>query len=171
MFVFDLCLQAYILQRVWKTEKRQRFVLSFGWGNLGSSLPMAIGMLRTGAENQVVCVLGDGAFCYDLGDLSLLNGLDPNERKLTIVLFNNNSFGTLTQITGEHSYSVVNPDFAKLAMAFGLYYRLAYESDFNKVLKECACMTDAHCIVEVRAVKDPILFNKLQYEEDAIWSV
>jgi acetolactate synthase-1/2/3 large subunit len=164
MFVFDLCLQTYILQRVWNTARRQRFVLSFGWGNLGSSLPMAIGMLTTGAEKQVVCVLGDGAFSYDLGDLSLLNRLNPTERKLTIVLFNNSAFGTLTQITGEPSYAVINPDYAKLVAAFGLCYCLANERDFDEKLKACALVTNAHCLVEVVVEKDPVLFNKLRYE-------
>jgi len=73
MFVFDLCLQTYIFQRVWNTAKQQRFVLSFSWGNLGSSLPMSIGMLITGAENRVVCICGDGGLSYSIGDLSLLD--------------------------------------------------------------------------------------------------
>jgi len=79
-------------------------------------------------------------------------------------MFNNYSFGTLTQLTNDDSYSVSNPDYDKLASAFGLHYRLADENNFTEIIKECTYIKNSHCFIEVRVSKDPILFNKLRYK-------
>jgi thiamine pyrophosphate-dependent acetolactate synthase large subunit-like protein len=165
IFSFDLCLQTYIFQRIWNLDKSQRFVLSFGWGNLGSALPIALGMVISGKEKHVVCICGDGGLNYDIGDLAMLNRIDPKDHKFTIILFNNSSFGTLTQVTNDDVYQIVVPDYSKLSDAFGIKYLYADEDNISEVLGKSVSMISAHCLVEIRIRKDPLLFNRLRYDE------
>lgn len=72
--------------------------------------------------------------------MSLLDCINPAERKLTIVMFNNYSFRTLNQITNDDSYKVLNPDYSKLVSAFKFHYYLADNNNFTEVVKDCSCI-------------------------------
>ena len=166
MFVFDLCLQAYIFQRVWNVEKKQRFLLSFGWGNLGSALPMALGILCATSERNVVCLCGDGGFNYAISELSMLEQINPSERKLTILLFNNQAFGTLSQIANDETlFKTPCPDYSKISSAYKMKYFMVDGDDVDAVLAKCAKVSDAHCFVELRIHEDPLIFNRLKYDD------
>ena len=80
-------------------------------------------------DRAVVCITGDGGFLFTMPELAtaVKHGI-----KLVTVLFNDGAFGNVRRIQKmqyqEHyiACDLANPDFMKLAEAFGVeYFRLA----------------------------------------------
>lgn len=94
-------------------------------------------------EQQVVCLTGDGGFMMNLGDFetAVRLGLD-----LTIVLLNDNAYGMIkwkqhNMWFEDFSLDLKNPDFMKLADAFGAHAHKVETADtfkatVNKAMKE-----------------------------------
>ena len=98
----------------------------FGWGNgtgtLGYGLPGAIGAKYAAPDREVVAIAGDGAFLYNPQELATaaLYGL-----KITVIVCNDNCFGAVRDNTAEQfgkaiGHELKNPDFMRLAEAFGM---------------------------------------------------
>ncbi|KAA9133995.1 acetolactate synthase 2 catalytic subunit [Marinihelvus fidelis] len=97
---------------------------SGGLGTMGYGLPAAMGAKVAKPEAKVVAVCGDGSFMMNVQELATLNryGID-----VRILLLNNAMLGMVRQwqeLFFEGNYSEVdlsdNPDFARVAEAFGL---------------------------------------------------
>jgi acetolactate synthase I/II/III large subunit len=98
----------------------------FGWGNgsgtLGYGFPGGIGAKLALPDREVVCIAGDGAALYNPQELATLAlyGL-----KVTYIVCNDNCFGAVRDnlIEGYGApigHELVNPDFVKLAEAYGM---------------------------------------------------
>lgn len=108
-------------------------------GTLGYSYPTALGVAAANPGKAVVCASGDGGFGYGLADLAT-----AAKYKLGVValVFND---GRFTNIRNAHKaafgrstgYELNNPDFAKLADAFGVRTAMIHTpADLDKVLPE-----------------------------------
>jgi acetolactate synthase-1/2/3 large subunit len=106
-----------------KHENSRSLVTSGGLGTMGFALPAAIGAKMARPEAEVWVVVGDGGFQMTLCELATIaqEGLDIN-----IALINNGYLGMVRQwqeFFYERRYKatpLINPDFVKLAQAFGL---------------------------------------------------
>jgi acetolactate synthase-1/2/3 large subunit len=109
----------------------------FGTGTLGFGIPAAVGAKLAHPDREVVVVAGDGAFLYNPQELAtlLLYG-----QKVTLVVANDNCYGAIkhnmTETFGRAiAYELKNPDFVRLAEAFGMRgIRLAAPDDLAPAL-------------------------------------
>jgi acetolactate synthase I/II/III large subunit len=104
-------------------ERPRSLITSGGLGTMGFALPAAVGAKVARPEAEVWVVVGDGGFQMTLCELATIaqEGLDLN-----VAIINNGYLGMVRQWQ-EFFYArryaatpLVNPDFARLAEAYGL---------------------------------------------------
>jgi acetolactate synthase-1/2/3 large subunit len=99
------------------------FIGSGYQGTLGSGFPMALGVKVALPDKAVVSIAGDGGFQFGLQDLATAVQYGIG---VVIVLFNNDSYGNVRR--DQNAYfegrtlgaDLVNPDFVRLAEAYGV---------------------------------------------------
>jgi acetolactate synthase-1/2/3 large subunit len=98
----------------------------FGWGNgsgtLGYGFPGGIGAKLAEPNREVVCIAGDGAALYNPQELATMNLYGM---KVTYIVCNDDCYGAVRDNLVEGygapiGHELVNPDFMKLADAFGM---------------------------------------------------
>ena len=122
------------------------------WGGLGFALPAAAGAKAALPDRQVVCLTGDGGFQFNIQELGTCveYGLNP-----VVVVFNDNAWGVIryfqkTKMNGRHIASDLrNPDFVKLAQAYGANgMRVSSLEGLVRAL-ESALQSDTVTVIEV----------------------
>lgn len=97
-------------------------------GTLGYGFPTALGAKVALPETPVVSVNGDGGFGFCLNELSTMA---KHEIPAVVVVFNDGAFGNVRRIQQDQfagrtiASDLQNPDFPKLAEAFGIVGRRA----------------------------------------------
>ena len=107
----------------YKHESPRSLITSGGLGTMGFALPAAIGAKVACPDAEVWVIAGDGGFQMTMAELATIKqeGLDLN-----IAIINNGYLGMVRQwqeFFYDQRYAatpLVNPDFVKLAEAFGL---------------------------------------------------
>jgi thiamine pyrophosphate-dependent acetolactate synthase large subunit-like protein len=96
----------------------------WGYGTLGFSIPEALGAKAARPERPVIAIAGDGAFLFTGTELATAIKYNLN---LPILVVNNDAYGMIkVQQRDQYDEQFVavdldNPDFVKLAHAFGAY--------------------------------------------------
>lgn len=113
--------------------KEGRFLTSGGLGTMGYALPAAVGAKLAKPRRQVVCICGDGAFQMSMCELGTLC---QNRVDVKIVLMQNGRLGMVREVQkklyGGRCIATSldgDPDFVKLASAYGLEAALADSND------------------------------------------
>lgn len=122
-------------------NKPDQWVTSGGLGTMGFGFPSAIGAQIAKPDKTVVAVAGDAGFQMTLQELGLVAEL---KLPVKIVIYNNMALGMVRQWQEtfyEERYSQslipVQPDFVKLAEAYGLRgYVVTTEEEAEKVMHE-----------------------------------
>lgn len=119
----DMTMMAYEGVRYFPVFEPRSYTFPRGFGTLGSALPTAIGAKVGRPEQQVVSVSGDGGFQFTMEEL----GTAVHHRiPVSVVIFND---GTHTAVKAAQkrtypgryvSVDLVNPDYVKLAEAYGI---------------------------------------------------
>ena len=107
----------------YKHERSRSLITSGGLGTMGFALPAAIGAKIACPDSEVWVVAGDGGFQMTMAELATVaqEGLDLN-----VAIINNGYLGMVRQwqeFFYDKRYAatpLLNPDFAKLAAAFGI---------------------------------------------------
>jgi acetolactate synthase-1/2/3 large subunit len=107
----------------YKHETPRSLITSGGLGTMGFALPAAIGAKVACPDAEVWVVVGDGGFQMTMAELATVvqEGLDIN-----VAIINNGYLGMVRQwqeFFYERRYAatpLLNPDFVKLAQAFGI---------------------------------------------------
>jgi acetolactate synthase-1/2/3 large subunit len=121
-------------------------------GTLGSGFATAIGAQVGAGRRRVVSISGDGGFFYNLPELSTLV---QQKEPLVAIVFNDNAYGNVkriqeTQFGGRYIAStLLNPDFMKLADAFGLRGRRAKDAAELRRELRAALALDEPTLIEV----------------------
>ncbi|HXW17857.1 MAG TPA: biosynthetic-type acetolactate synthase large subunit [Candidatus Acidoferrales bacterium] len=107
----------------YKHERPRSLITSGGLGTMGFALPAAIGAKFARPDAEVWVVVGDGGFQMTMAELATI----VQERiDVKIAIINNGYLGMVRQwqqffYDGRYSSTpLLNPDFAKLAQAFGI---------------------------------------------------
>ena len=121
MIYSDMTQFAYVAKEIWDLDRPGHWHHPYGFGTLGYALPASIGgaVGRPGAPT--VCIVGDYGFHYTMAELGVAVEL---RLSLPILLWDN---GKLKEIEDSMVDSQIapnavvaqNPDFVKLAEAFG----------------------------------------------------
>jgi acetolactate synthase-1/2/3 large subunit len=149
--------------RLFPTVKPRSFITSGGLGTMGFGLPAAIGAAFARPEQQVVCIAGDGSVQMNIQELATIY---KHQLPIVIAILNNGMLGMVRQwqeMFHAQRYSEVyladsNPDFAKLAGAYGI-------DGYNVFSREDA----ARLIPEVLAKGKPAVMNFVVYESEKVF--
>ncbi len=132
IIVSDVGQNQMIAARYYKFKQAKSHITSGGLGTMGFALPAAIGAKLASPEREVVCVVGDGGIQMNIQELAVLV---QEKLPVKILLLNNNYLGMVRQwqeMFYEERYSfvdLVNPDFVKLAAAYGINGRTVANPD------------------------------------------
>lgn len=124
--VSDAGLTGVITPATWKFKEGQRSIPSFAQGEMGFTLPGAIGVGAI-ARGTVIAITGDGSFMMNLQELQTLVRIEYN---IKVVIMNNNGYSGVRHgqkahfrgksIGTDSSNGVDFPDYEKIAQAFGI---------------------------------------------------
>ncbi|UCH27517.1 MAG: biosynthetic-type acetolactate synthase large subunit [Trueperaceae bacterium] len=149
--------------RLFPTSKPRTWITSGGLGTMGFGLPAAIGAALARPGEQVVCIAGDGSVQMNIQELATIF---KHQLPIVIAIANNGMLGMVRQwqeLFNAKRYSEVyladsNPDFAKLAEAYGL-------DGYNVFDREQA----AKLIPEVLRKGRPAVMNFVVYESEKVF--
>jgi acetolactate synthase-1/2/3 large subunit len=143
---------------------RRIWLTSGGHGAMGYDLPSAIGAQLANPDYLVVSFIGDGSLQMNIQELQTLIDL---EAPIKIFVLDNHRLGLVSQFqllnwkSDPTTGNKVNPDFVKIARAYGIKpYRLDKEDMIDEVIRK-ALKYDGpvlvHCIVDQQADVLPML--------------
>ena len=121
-------------------------------GNLGVAFPMALGAKIAKPDKAVVVASGDGGFLYNSQELATAVQYGIN---VVVIVFNDNAYGNVLRAQIEQfdghvlGTQLYNPDFVKLAEAYGVQGVRAHDAEqLESGLRE-ALAADAPVVIEV----------------------
>jgi len=146
-----------------RTRENRTWLSSGGAGTMGYGFPAAIGAQFARPEAQVWAIVGDGGFQMTMCELATAA---IHKLPVKVLIINNNYLGMVRQwqeLFFDNRLSGVdlegNPDFVKLAKAYGIkgfYIRTPDEVD--RVLKRAIAYNAGPCVVEAVVVKEDNVF-------------
>jgi acetolactate synthase-1/2/3 large subunit len=134
---------------------------SGGLGTMGFGFPAAIGAKFACPEEEVWAIVGDGGFQMTLCELATAK---QENIKVNIAIINNNFLGMVRQwqkMFHEERYvatPLVNPDFVKLADAYGIPSRRVTRREEIEEVVEWARNTDGPVLIEFLVETDDIVY-------------
>ncbi len=149
--------------RLFATNEPRSFITSGGLGTMGFGLPAAVGAAFARPDKQVVCIAGDGSVQMNIQELATIY---KHQLPIIIAICNNGMLGMVRQwqeMFNAQRYSEVyladsNPDFAKLAEAYGIDGYNVFDRD-----------EAARLIPEVLAKGRPAVMNFVVYESEKVF--
>lgn len=149
--------------RLLPSTRSRSFITSGGLGTMGFGLPAAIGAAIARPGETVVLVAGDGSVQMNIQELATLY---KQNLPVVIAILNNGMLGMVRQwqeLFHAQRYSEVyladsNPDFAKLAEAYGIEGHNVFDRETAK-----------RAIGEAIAAKKPVLLNFFVYEAEKVF--
>jgi len=145
----------------YKHEHPRSLITSGGLGTMGFALPAAIGAKVACPEAEVWVVVGDGGFQMTMCELATLV---QENLKIHIAIINNGFLGMVRQwqeFFYDRNYAatpLLNPDFAKLAEAYGI--RSMTISERSQVVP---------AVEAARQHEGPVLINFKVEQEDTVY--
>jgi len=145
----------------YKHEHPRSLITSGGLGTMGFALPAAIGAKVACPEAEVWVVVGDGGFQMTMCELATLV---QENLKIHIAIINNGFLGMVRQwqeFFYDRNYAatpLLNPDFAKLAEAYGI--RSMTISERSEVVP---------AVQAARQHQGPVLINFKVEQEDTVY--
>ncbi len=145
----------------YKHEEPRSLITSGGLGTMGFALPAAIGVKVARPEAEVWVVVGDGGFQMTMCELATVV---QENLKINIAIINNGFLGMVRQwqeFFYERNYQatpLLNPDFAKIAGAYGIQ---------NATVTERSQVVPA--VQSARQHDGPVLINFQVEQEDTVY--
>jgi acetolactate synthase-1/2/3 large subunit len=141
----------YSSRPFWPVYEPRTYLSSSYSGNLGYAYPVALGAKVARPDRPVVSVSGDGGFLFSVQELSTAARHGIN---VVAVVFNDSSYGNVARDLdeswgGQYGAELKNPDFMKLADAFGVLGMRAEEPSEVGKLVSAAIDKDRPALVEV----------------------
>ena len=154
----------YYSRNKYEVYEPRTYLTSSYYGNLGFAYPTALGAKVARPDKPVVAVSGDGGFMFNVQELSTAVHHKINA---VVVVFNDNAFGNVMRdqvnmFDGrEYGAIVHNPDFMKLADAFGARGVRIEDGDPESLEKELSSSIniEAPTLIEVPVGEMPNPFR------------
>lgn len=122
IIVTDMTQIGYYARPYWPVYRPRTFLTSSYSGNLGFAFPTALGAKVACPDRPVIAIAGDGGFLYNAQELSTAVRYGIN---VVVVVFNDGAYGNVARDLdeawgGSFEAELANPDFMKLADAYGV---------------------------------------------------
>ena len=152
IFIAGMTQVGYYSRANFPVYEPRTFLTSSYFGNLGYAYPVALGAKVAQPDQAVVCVSGDGGFLFNSQELAtaVQHGINA-----VVVVFNDNAYGNVLrdQVNRFEGRTIGaelhNPDFVKLAEAYGLRGMRAVDPEqLENSLRE-ALAYDGPTLIEV----------------------
>ena len=147
----------YYSRPFFPTYEARTYLTSSYSGNLGYEYPVALGAKVACPTRPVIAVIGDGGFMYNVQELAT-----AVQQKINViaVVFNDNAYGNVARDLdetwgGAYGAALHNPDFMKLADAFGVHGMRAKEPAQVGALVRDAIQLDRPVLIEVPVGRMP----------------
>jgi acetolactate synthase-1/2/3 large subunit len=150
ILVSDVGLHKLWIGRMFPAHEPNTVLIANGLAGMGFALPCAIAAKLVHPERRVVTVNGDGGFMMNVQELETAKRL---KTPIVNVIWENCQFGSIVwkqdKKFGEHfGVDFTNPDFVKLADAFGLPgWRCESAADFGARLRHALSLDEPSLIV------------------------
>ncbi|HJX84140.1 MAG TPA: thiamine pyrophosphate-binding protein, partial [Candidatus Angelobacter sp.] len=166
VFVTGNALDTTSYFQAYRVKKGQRTINS-GWGAMGWCLPLAIGACIGRGRRQTLCITGDGSFQFNAQELLTISHY---KLPIKIFIFNNNGYSNIrgTQenfferryVGVDPGSGVANPDFCKLAAAYGFgYSAIANNAELDRGIRAALAM-EGPALCEVNISPEQRIFPK-----------
>ena len=129
----------YYSRPFWPTYAPRTYITSSYSGNLGYEYPVALGAKVARPHKPVVAVIGDGGFLFNAQELATAV---QHKINVVAVVFNDDAYGNVARDLdedwgGNFGAALHNPDFMKLADAYGVHGLRAKEpTEVGRLVKE-----------------------------------
>ena len=160
ILVTDVGLNQMFSARYFKYRVPRSIVTSGGLGTMGFCMPAAIGATFGAPDRTVLAFFGDGGFQMNIQELGTIM---ENQAPVKMIVMNNTWLGNVRQwqqMMFQSRYScthMMNPDYSKIAAAYGIPYRLVTD---RKELKDAVAQT--------LKAKGPFLLEAAVEEEENV---
>jgi pyruvate dehydrogenase (quinone) len=139
---------------------KRRLLGSFNHGSMANALPQAVGAQVTFPGRQVVSLSGDGGLAMLMGELLSLRQL---KAPVKVVVYQNDALSFVElemKAVGIVSFGtdLVNPDFAKLADASGIFGRNVDDPEDLEESVRAALAHPGPALVSVKVAKNELSF-------------
>ncbi len=138
------------------------FLTSGGLGTMGYGFPASIGAKLAAPDQKVVCITGDGSFQMNIQELATAVN---NHLDITIAIINNGYLGMVRQWQDifydkryAHTLMEGNPDFVKLAEAYGA-----------KGMRACDAKEATAAIEQAMQEKGPVVIDFTVEPEENVY--
>ena len=141
----------YYSRPFWPVYEPRTYLTSSYSGNLGFEYPTALGAKVACPDRPVLALAGDGGFMYNVQELATAV---LHKIAVVAVVFNDNAFGNVSRDLdeawgGTFAAALANPDFMKLADAFGVAGLRAREpTEVGRLVRD-AIQMDRPVLIEV----------------------
>jgi acetolactate synthase-1/2/3 large subunit len=157
IFVAGMNQIGYYSRPFWPVYQPRTYLTSSYSGNLGYAYPVALGAKVACPGRPVVSVSGDGGFLYNAQELATAVHHRIN---VVAVVFNDQSYGNVARDLdeawgGSIGADLTNPDFMKLADAFGVHGMRAGSPTEVGALVSRAIELDRPALIEVPVGRMP----------------
>jgi len=142
----------YYSRPFWPVYRPRTYLTSSYSGNLGFEYPTALGAKVACPDRAVVAICGDGGFMYNAQEMSTAVKYGIN---VVAVVFNDEAFGNVSRDLdeawgGTFAAELRNPDFMKLADAYGVVgLRAERPTDVGDLVRKALAL-DRPALIEVR---------------------
>ena len=123
IIVQDMTMMSYRMNDAFASYEPRTYLFPSTYGTLGFSVPAAIGAKVGQPDRAVVAVVGDGGFQFTMQELATALQFEVS---LPIIIFNDSTYTAVDQAM-RHSFDgkvmatdLINPDYVKLADAYGI---------------------------------------------------
>jgi acetolactate synthase-1/2/3 large subunit len=155
--VADMTQVGYHTRPFWPVYRPRTYLNSSYSGNLGFAYPTALGAKVACPDRPVVALAGDGGFLFNAQELATAV---QHEINVVAVVFNDQAYGNVARDLdeawgGKFASELHNPDFVKLAEAFGAAGLLANApTDVGGLVRKAIGM-DRPVLIEVPVGRMP----------------
>ena len=152
ILVAGMTQMGYYSRLFYSVEEPSTYLNSSYFGNLGFAWPTALGAKVAQPDKAVVCISGDGGFLFNSQELATAVQYGINA---VVVVFNDNAFGNVMRDQEQRFNGRVvgarlhNPDFVKLAKAYGAIGVKAETPEQLKIAIENGLDADLPTLIEV----------------------
>jgi acetolactate synthase-1/2/3 large subunit len=157
IFVSGMTQIGYYSRPFWPVYQPRTYLTSSYSGNLGYEYPVALGAKVARPDRPVVAAIGDGGFLYNSQELATAVQYGIN---VVVVVFNDNAYGNVARDMdeawgGSYGAALHNPDFMKLAEAYGVVgLRATQPTDVGDLVRN-ALDLDRPVLIEVPVGRMP----------------